>query len=76
MPGTKTGGRKAANKNLEKTWMKIDGVLTPIEKGSFYQHIGAAGGAESRGGGFAADRKLASEAGRKGGLVSRRKRSE
>jgi uncharacterized protein len=70
--GTAIGGRKAGNKNLEKTSMKLNGEWITIEKGSFYKHIGSLGGKTSTGGGFAADRELAKSAGRKGGKASRR----
>lgn len=38
----------------------------------FFARIGREGGKKSRGGGFAANRQLASEAGRKGGMKSKR----
>lgn len=60
MPGTMKGGKKAANTN--KTRHGSD----------FYARIGAKGGKKSRTGGFAANRELAREAGRKGGKISRR----
>lgn len=60
MPGTKKGGLQAARTN--KTRHGRD----------FYARIGRAGGRKSRGGGFAANRELASIAGRKGGKISRR----
>lgn len=60
MAGNKLGGKKAAQKNKE------------LYGEDFYRKIGARGGQNSNTGGFAADRKRASEAGRKGGLVSRR----
>lgn len=72
MPGTVKGGRKAARSNNKKTQIRIGGVVRVIEPGTFYDHIGGEGGRTSRGGGFAANRKLAREAGRKGGLKSRR----
>lgn len=60
MPGTIMGGRKAAATNKLKYGK------------DFYARIGAMGGKVGRTGGFYANRQLASEAGRKGGLVSRR----
>jgi len=60
MAGTRQGGVKAAETNK-----KIHGE-------DFYHKIGTLGGLKSRGGGFAADRNRAREAGRKGGLASRR----
>ena len=59
MAGTKAGGQKAAAKNLAKD-------------PNFYSKIGAVGGKNGRTGGFAANPDLAREAGRKGGLKSRR----
>lgn len=69
MPGTIEGGRKAAATNK-------------LKNGSdFYARIGAMGGKKSRSGGFASDKvgkdgltgaERAREAGRKGGLISRR----
>lgn len=60
MPGTKEGGKLAAQTNKEKYG------------DDFYARIGAEGGKKGRTGGFYANRELASEAGRKGGLKSRR----
>lgn len=60
MAGTKIGGIKTRNKNL---------ASDPF----FYQKIGAKGGRNGNTGGFAANHKLAREAGKKGGLISRRK---
>ena len=60
MPGTRTGGIKAAKTN--KTRYGKD----------HYVKLGATGGRKSRGGGFAANPELAREAGRKGGAISRR----
>lgn len=60
MAGTEAGGGKAANTNRKR------------HGADFYQRIGAEGGKRSRGGGFAASRDRAREAGRKGGRVSRR----
>jgi uncharacterized protein len=59
--GTRSGGIKAAATNKERYGL------------DFYANIGREGGAKSRGGGFAKDRALASEAGRKGGRASRRR---
>lgn len=64
MPGTKIGGIKAAQTNKKK-WGK-----------DFYKRIGALGGKKSQGGGFAANRELAREAGRKGGLISRKNKNK
>lgn len=60
MPGTRVGGLKTAEVNKKKD-------------PDFYHKIGKLGGAKSRGGGFAYDRELAREAGRKGGKASKRK---
>lgn len=60
MVGTKAGGIKAAKTNLEK------------HGADFYKRIGSKGGRNGHTGGFAANRALASIAGRKGGLISRR----
>lgn len=60
MVGTKAGGIKAAKTNLEK------------HGADFYKRIGKKGGQNGHTGGFAANRALASIAGRKGGLISRR----
>lgn len=64
MSGTRAGGLKVREKNLAKD-------------PDFYKRIGSIGGQNGRGpnytGGFAGNRKLASEAGRKGGSISRRK---
>jgi uncharacterized protein len=62
MPGTVAGGRKAAATN--KTRHGKD----------FYARIGAKGGQLGHTGGFAANRELAREAGRKGGMISRRRK--
>ena len=64
MAGTQNGGRKAAATNKQRYGM------------SFYENIGRTGGKISRGGGFATNRKLAVEAGRKGGKASRRAKAE
>lgn len=63
MPGTIDGGRKAATKNKLR------------HGADFYARIGAMGGRKGHTGGFAANRELAREAGRKGGLISRRKKA-
>lgn len=60
MAGTPEGGIKARDTNRQK--------YGP----DFYKTIGTAGGKISRGGGFAADPKLARMAGQKGGKASRR----
>jgi len=62
MAGTKTGGQKAAAKNLAKD-------------PNFYAKIGAKGGKNGRTGGFAANPDLARIAGAKGGRISRRKKA-
>ncbi len=62
MAGTKAGGVKAAMKNKAKD-------------PNFYARIGALGGRNSNTGGFAANRDLARKAGRKGGLISRRRKA-
>ena len=63
MAGTKIGGIKAAQTNMKKYGK------------DFYKKIGSEGGKLGRTGGFAANRELASSAGRKGGLISRRKKN-
>lgn len=60
MAGTKAGGQKAAARNK-----KLYGP-------DFYAKIGAKGGQNGHTGGFAANRELAREAGRRGGKLSRR----
>ncbi len=60
MAGTTAGGKKAAARNKE------------LYGTNFYAEIGAKGGRVGTTGGFAANRELAREAGRKGGLKSRR----
>ncbi|HSX14445.1 MAG TPA: KGG domain-containing protein [Candidatus Saccharimonadales bacterium] len=65
MSGTNLGGTKAAKTNKQRYGL------------NFYQEIGRMGGKKSTGGGFAKNPELAREAGRKGGLRSRRsKKSE
>ena len=61
MSGTKEGGRKAAATNKEK------------HGDDFFALIGSKGGRNGHTGGFAANLKLAREAGRKGGYKSSRK---
>lgn len=60
MAGTSIGGIKAAITNKAK------------HGEDFYVRMGRLGGTKSRGGGFAANRELAREAGRKGGKKSKR----
>lgn len=60
MPGTISGGKKAAITNKARYG------------DDFYIRTGALGGKKSRGGGFAANPELAREAGRKGGKASRK----
>lgn len=60
MAGTQEGGRQAAATNKQRYGL------------DFYRLIGSKGGKISRGGGFAMNRDLAVEAGRKGGKASRR----
>jgi len=62
MAGTKTGGQKAAAKNLAKD---------PL----FYAKIGQIGGKNGHTGGFAANPALARIAGSMGGKISRRKKA-
>jgi len=60
MAGTKAGGRKAAEKNLQRD-------------PDFYAKIGRKGGQMGHTGGFAANPELARIAGKKGGEISRRR---
>jgi general stress protein YciG len=60
MAGTLQGGKNAAETNKQKYGA------------DFYKKIGAKGGRKGRTGGFYANRELASKAGRKGGIKSRR----
>ena len=60
MAGTKEGGIKARNTNLEKHGK------------DFYKEIGRKGGKASTKGGFYANRELASRAGKIGGMKSKR----
>lgn len=62
MAGTKTGGQKAAQKNLQRD-------------PDFYAKIGRKGGKNGHTGGFAANPDLARVAGAKGGRISRRRKS-
>lgn len=62
MSGTSDGGLKAAATNKERYGE------------DFYKRLGKSGGQSSFGGGFATDRNLAREAGRKGGKAPRRPR--
>lgn len=64
MAGTQIGGRKAAATNKQRYGL------------NFYEQIGRKGGKISRGGGFAVNRELAVEAGRKGGRASRRSKNQ
>ena len=64
MAGNKIGGQKAAAKNRA------------LHGPDFYARIGAIGGRKGTTGGFAANRDLAREAGRKGGMISRRRKSD
>lgn len=64
MAGTAEGGIKASIVNKEKYGA------------DFYRNIGAKGGSAQVPKGFASNRKLASEAGRRGGTISRRKKHE
>ena len=63
MSGTIAGGKGAAATNKKKYGE------------DFYAKIGAKGGKKGKTGGFWANRELAREAGRKGGLISRRGKS-
>lgn len=61
MAGTIIGGKRAAATNKTRYG------------DNFYARIGAIGGRNGNTGGFFANRELASTAGRKGGLKSRRR---
>lgn len=65
MPGTISGGKLAAQRNKERYGE------------DFYKRIGSRGGSKKTETpkGFAADRERASWAGRKGGMISRRKKA-
>ncbi len=56
MPGTVSGGKKAAAKNKE------------LYGDDFYRKIGQVGGKKSKGGGFAANPTLAALSGKLGGM--------
>lgn len=60
MSGTKAGGLKASITNIK------------LHGSDFYKRIGQIGGRNGHTGGFAANRELASIAGRKGGKISKR----
>lgn len=60
MAGNRIGGLKAARTNKDKYGS------------DFYKRIGTTGGSRGRTGGFYNNREAAREAGRKGGLISRR----
>lgn len=60
MAGNVIGGKRAANTNRKRYGA------------DFYTTIGALGGKKGHTGGFYANRELASEAGRKGGTLSKR----
>ena len=60
MSGTIEGGKAAAKTNKERYGA------------DWYAKIGAKGGKKGTTGGFYANRELAREAGRKGGLISKR----
>lgn len=60
MAGSKAGGKKAAITNMERYGK------------TFYVDIGRKGGQNGHTGGFAANPQLAREAGRIGGLISKR----
>lgn len=64
MAGTKEGGLKAAAANKAR------------HGADWYSRIGAVGGRKGHTGGFYANRELAVIAGRKGGKISRRGKSE
>lgn len=60
MAGTTEGGKAAAKRNKE------------LYGEGYYATIGAIGGKRGHTGGFFANRELASKAGRKGGVISRK----
>ncbi len=60
MAGNKVGGVKAAQSNKER------------HGNDYYKRIGAIGGKKTGMKGFALNKELAREAGRKGGTISRR----
>ena len=61
--GTITGGKNAAKTNKER------------HGSDFYARIGAIGGRKGTTGGFYQNRELAREAGKKGGRISKRRKS-
>lgn len=63
MSGTRIGGKKAAQKNVE------------LHGKDFYRIIGSKGGQNGHTGGFASNPALARIAGAKGGTISRRKKA-
>lgn len=63
MAGTITGGKNAAKTNKER------------HGSDFYARIGAIGGRKGTTGGFYQNRELAREAGKKGGRISKRRKS-
>lgn len=62
MPGTKEGGKLAAETNKR------------VHGNDFYKRIGAIGGAKGRTGGFYGNPELASKLGKIGGSKSRRRK--
>lgn len=58
------------NKKWMETMIQKHGSREAVTRAM--KELGSRGGAKSRGGGFSANRELASTAGRKGGLKSRR----
>ena len=64
MPGTKTGGQKAAATNLERHGR------------NFYREIGAKGGRNGHTGGFSNNSVAAALAGKKGGSISSRSKNK
>lgn len=60
MAGTKEGGKKAAQTNMQRHGK------------NFYREIGSMGGKNGHTGGFASNPELAKIAGAKGGRMSRR----
>lgn len=64
MAGNQEGGKKAAQSNKDRYG------------NDFYNRIGRLGGKVGRTGGFYANRELAREAGRKGGMISKRRAAE
>lgn len=64
MAGTLNGGKAAATTNKKR------------HGSDFYARIGAMGGKNGHTGGFYVNRELAREAGRKGGRISKRRKSD